>query len=310
MMTKKINSLKIIVTGGNGQVAFDIQRLATQLGHTVYAPDREALDITSAASITKILNQHQPDVLINAAAYTQVDRAEQEPERAYAVNREGARNLAIASAQVAIPLLHLSTDYVFDGNANTPYCETDPIHPVNCYGDSKWQGEEAIRAHCAQHIILRTSGVFGQHGHNFVKVMLKLARERPQLRVVADQIICPTPAADIAVTLIQLAELLSPSTTATHTQFGTYHYCGAEETTWHSFATAIIAEAGLTTPIVAIPTSEYPTPAKRPAYSVLNCQQLLRTFNIQQPSWRTGLRSVINHISNINIINNEANNDL
>src|SRR3990167_4365122 len=223
--------MRIFITGGNGQVAYEIVHLAQQKKHRILAPSRDVLDITDSKAVTRAVQEFHPDVVINAAAYTRVDQAEKEQAEAYAVNCEGAKNLAIVCAEIERPLLHLSTDYVFDGKKTHPYLETDPIAPVNLYGDSKWQGEEAIREQCEQHIILRTSAVFGSHGVNFVKTILRLASEREELRIVADQITCPTPASAIAETLLKLA---------TFSRWGTYHYCGSPAVSWYDFEKKII----------------------------------------------------------------------
>ncbi|HZW70843.1 MAG TPA: dTDP-4-dehydrorhamnose reductase [Hanamia sp.] len=275
--------MKLLITGGNGQVAWEIIRFAVAQNYVVLAPPHQELDITNTQQVNTAIAQFKPQFVINTAAYTQVDKAETEIDRAYAVNRDGAGILACACKETQIPLLHLSTDYVFDGKQKKPYHENDPVAPLNVYGLSKWEGEEAVRKHCPQHIILRVSSVFGVHGHNFVKIILRLAKEKDSLRIVADQITCPTPAAAIAQTVLKI--ISAP-------QWGTYHYCGDEVVSWYDFARAIVHKE-----IMPITTAEYPTPARRPAYSVLDCHKLLTTFGIEQPSWRQELREVLDVLS-------------
>ncbi len=282
---------KILITGGQGQLAYELEQLA--IHHQVIALAHKQLDITQHAAVQRALDIYQPDVVINTAAYTQVDLAEQNAEHAYAVNCTGVKNIAIACAKIHIPLLHLSTDYVFDGNKNTPYLERDSVSPINVYGMTKWQGEEAVRAHSPKHIILRVSSVFGKHGQNFVKTILRLAREKELLRIVNDQTMCPTPARAIADTLLNI--IMIP-------QWGTYHYCGSEAATWYDFAEFIIKQAKDCIPlrvkqIEPITTADFPTAAKRPVYSVLDCTQFEKNFGIKLPHWQTGLKNVITALS-------------
>jgi dTDP-4-dehydrorhamnose reductase len=228
--------------------------------------------------------------VINAAAYTAVDKAEQEADQAILVNHLGAQNLAIACKKNQVPLIHLSTDYIFDGAHTCPYQEDDKENPTNVYGHSKWLGEQAVREQCEQHIILRVSGIFSQYGHNFLKTMLRLAQEKKELRVVADQITCPTYAGDIASVLFSIMQQ--------SLHWGTYHYCNAGPVSWHQFATTIIQTAKqyqhlLVEEIKAISTSHYPTLAKRPAYSVLDCSKIENEMGIKQSMWRDALSVVI-----------------
>jgi len=284
---------KILITGGHGQLAYELIALAQQQKHQMMAPAREQLDITQQSGVQEIVDTFQPDVVINTAAYTKVDQAEQDIQQAYAVNCEGVKNIALVCAHNHIPLLHISTDYVFAGNQTRPYLESDTVSPINIYGKSKWQGEEAVREHCPQHIILRVSSVFGRHGQNFVKTILRLARERELLRIVADQTMCPTPAKAIANTLLRIMAM---------PYWGTYHYCGTEAVTWYDFTKAIIYQAKqqMVLPLKQldpITTAEYPTAAKRPAYSVLDGSLFEKTFALQCPDWRTGLDDVITALS-------------
>lgn len=287
--------MNILVTGGAGQVGRELQQHGILAGHTVHAPGRTGLDITDASAVMTYIRSNTPDLVINAAAYTAVDKAEQDAAQAFAINRDGAANLALACAAQAIPLLHISTDYVFDGQKDSPYREDDPVAPLGVYGASKWQGEQQIRAHCQQHIILRTSWVFGAYGQNFVRSMLRLAREREELRVVADQRGCPTPAGAIARVLLNIAGQLAFSCSSV---FGTYHYCGSPATSWHGLAEAVVAEAKSLTAltvqqVVPIRTAEYPTLATRPANSVLDCSRLQDVFAIQPGDWRPELREIL-----------------
>ena len=197
--------MRIIIVGAQGQVGWELTRRAPLLGHEVLAWDVAELDITDAAAVNRALTASGAEVVINAAAYTAVDRAEQEPESAFAVNRDGPAHLAAACHRLHIPLLHISTDYVYDGAKIDPYVEDDPTTPLGVYGASKLAGDEAVRQVLPRHLILRVSWVFGIHGQNFVKTILRLAREREELRVVADQSGCPTYAGDIADTLLELA---------------------------------------------------------------------------------------------------------
>ena len=287
--------MKILVPGGHGQIGRELLRHGEQTGHEMITASRAELDITDSQAVAAWVSEHKPAVVINAAAYTAVDQAEQEPELAFAVNRDGAANLAQACAECAIPLLHISTDYVFDGRQPDAYREDDPVTPLGVYGESKWQGEQTVREYCPRHIILRTSWVFGEHGHNFVRTILRLAQEREELRIVADQRGCPTHAGAIAQCLLKMAEQL---TFRSGSVFGTYHYCGLPATCWHAFAEAIIAEARTLTHlpvlrVVPISTAEYPTPAARPANSVLDYSRLRTVFDIQPADWRRGLREVL-----------------
>jgi dTDP-4-dehydrorhamnose reductase len=282
----------MMVIGAQGQVGWELTRRALASGHNVLAWDQAELDITDADAVDQALDASGADVVINAAAYTAVDKAEQEPERAFAVNRDGPAHLAAACARLNVPLLHISTDYVYDGAKREPYVENDPTTPMGIYGASKLAGDEAVRRLWPRHLILRVSWVFGIHGHNFVKTILRLAREREELRVVADQHGCPTFAGDIADTLLELAGRTVEIDASG--AWGTYHYCGAPPTTWHGFASAIVEMAREqqllpVKTVTAITTADYPTPAARPANSVLDCAKLIGQFDIRPRPWRDGL---------------------
>jgi len=285
--------MSVLITGAGGQVG---RELAALCGPDDRALDRQALDITQPESIASILDAHRPAVVINAAAYTAVDRAEAAPEQAQALNADAPATLAQACAARGIVLLHLSTDYVFDGRATHPYTESDVAAPLGVYGASKWAGEQGVRRHCPQHLILRVSWVFGRFGNNFVKTMLRLGAERPALRVVADQIGGPTAAADIAKALMQLARRVEAGQSL---PWGTWHFAGQPFVSWYHFAGAIFEEAvaqGLldTAPVLtAITTADYPTPARRPAQSSLSMVATTASLGIKPPDWRAALQHVV-----------------
>lgn len=288
--------MRIIVIGAQGQVGWELTRRAVALGHDVLAWDLAELDITDAAAVDRELAASGGDVAINAAAYTAVDRAEQEPALAFAVNRDGPAHLAAACARSNIPLLHISTDYVYDGAKIDPYVEDDPTTPLGVYGESKLAGDEAVGRLLPRHLILRVSWVFGIHGHNFVKTILRLAREREELRVVADQYGCPTFAGDIADTLLDLAGRIAEIDA--RDAWGVYHYCGEPVTTWHGFASAIVElacarESLPVKTVTTITTTDYPTPAARPVNSVLDCTKLAARFGIRPRPWQAGLEALL-----------------
>jgi len=288
--------VKVFITGAQGQVGKELVLTASAAGLEVCAATRADLDITQINKVEEYILSQQPDVVINAAAYTAVDRAEQDSAMAYAINHRGAENLAVICAQQNILLLHISTDYVFDGTKTEPYNEDDPVFPLGVYGKSKWQGEQAIREHLKNHIILRVAWVFGTQGTNFVKTMLRLAKDREVLNVVADQYGGPSPAKDISQVIINLVKQYNKTKTLS---WGTYHYCGSPKTTWHAFAKEIFKQAyqiGLLDKEIQvnpISTNEYPTAAQRPKNSMLNCSRLNDTFGIEMPNWRVSLKQVL-----------------
>jgi dTDP-4-dehydrorhamnose reductase len=286
--------MKILLTGKNGQVGSEVLRRAKP--ETLIALGRADLDITDRLDVADALSRYKPTVVINAAAFTAVDRAEQESQAAFAANRDGPAYLAEACANLGVPLIHLSTDYVFSGDKAGAYVEADPASPLGVYGQSKWEGEEAVRRYQPEHIILRVSWVFASHGGNFVKTMLRLGREREELRVVADQHGCPTYAGDIADAVLELAERIALRQAL---PWGTYHYTGVPSVSWHAFALAIFDVAKNAALIDRIPhvapiaTSEYPTPARRPENSVLNSDQAKLQLGLTQRPWRSGLAAVV-----------------
>lgn len=284
--------MSLLITGAGGQVGRELVARAGGREHRTL--DRSQLDITDADAVRAAVAG--AGIVINAAAYTAVDKAETEVEAAFAINREGPRLLALACAEAGIPLLHLSTDYVFDGTQAAAYAEDAPAAPLGVYGQSKWEGEEAIRAALRKHLIIRVAWVFGAYGNNFVKTMLRLAATRPELRVVADQHGGPTHAGAIADVLLALADRHLAGEVL---PWGTYHYTGEPATTWHGFAEAIFDEAkalGLIEqpPVVhPITTADYPTPAKRPANSVLDGHQAHEKLQLARHSWIEGLRETL-----------------
>ncbi|MGR8933308.1 MAG: dTDP-4-dehydrorhamnose reductase [Gammaproteobacteria bacterium] len=289
--------MRLLLTGCNGQVGSELASRAESGGHEFIATTRETLDITQRAATDSFISEYTPDIVINAAAYTAVDRAEQDADSAFAVNRDGAANLAQACANANTPLLHISTDYVFDGEKHGAYLESDSTNPQGVYGLSKLEGELQIVKALQQHIIMRVSWVFGANGHNFVRTMLRLGQERNELHVVGDQCGGPTWAGDIANTLLTIANAVQDKRFAA---WGIYHYSGAPATSWHGFAEAIFDNAerlGMldNKPRVHnIATAEYPTPAKRPKNSVFDCSLIHKNFAIRQPAWHEGLSQVLN----------------
>lgn len=286
--------MKLMIVGSAGQVGKElVQRAPAEW--EVLAVDRQQLDITDAAQVSHRVAAFHPDVIINAAAYTAVDRAESEAALAYAINRDGPAALAAAAQACGAALLHISTDYVFPGDKPAPYREDDPTGPTGIYGASKLAGEEAVTAACPRHIILRTAWVFGAHGHNFVKTMIRLAKDRDQLSVVGDQFGSPTYAGDIALALLTLARRVADGQDVA---WGIYHYSGAPYTCWADFARAVIEQAVEAGHVARLPdirpitTAEYPTPARRPANSRLDCRKIEAAFGIAPSDWQAALRDI------------------
>lgn len=286
----------ILVFGKTGQVATELQRQAR-----VTALGRDTADLTDPQGCAAIIADLKPSVVINAAAYTAVDRAEEDAATAQTVNAAAPGAMAGACAHLDVPFLHLSTDYVFSGDTDRPWRETDPVKPQNAYGRTKLAGEAAVRASGARHLILRTSWVFSAHGTNFVKTMLRLSETRETLSVVEDQTGGPTPAADIAATLLVLARAMQDGDrfagASSGATGGTYHYAGQPHVSWAGFAREIFAQAGRDVTVTGIPTSDYPTPAKRPRDSRLDCAKLASDFGITPADWQGGLASVIRELS-------------
>jgi dTDP-4-dehydrorhamnose reductase len=265
-------------------VGHALARVAARRGIAVAVYDRAQADVTDIGAVSEALDHARADVAINAAAYTAVDKAETDADRAEAVNRNGAGHVAAAAAALDIPVIHISTDYVFDGTKQGAYAEDDPIAPLGVYGRTKADGEAEVRKANPHAVIARTAWVYGLEGANFVKTMLRLGPDREVLRVVNDQRGCPTFADDLAEALLTIAANPKP---------GTFHLAGQGETTWHNFAKAIFAIKGHGPRLEPITTAEYPTPARRPANSVLDCSKAKRTFAVELPPWNDGLSRML-----------------
>lgn len=297
---------RILLLGGSGQVGTELRRSLAGLGELVVATRDgrdvegvagvEQADLADPASLGALVDRLRPDTVVNAAAHTAVDRAESEPELAFRINAEAPAALAAACARNGARLVHYSTDYVFPGSGSRPYREDDPTAPLGAYGASKLAGEQAILASGCRHLVFRTAWVYAAHGHNFLRTMLRVGAERDSLRVVADQVGTPTPAALIADATAQ-ALRQAPE------RSGLWHLTATGQTSWHGFAEAIFAGAvarGLlprAPEVVPITTAEYPTPAARPAWSVLDTSALRRDFGIELPAWETGLGRVLDQLA-------------
>lgn len=289
--------MKLLVTGAHGQLAESLVERGAARGDDVIALGRPELDVTDPVSLTHALGHYRPDVVVNAAAYTAVDKAESEEDEAFRVNGAGAGHVARATAMAAIPLIHISTDYVFDGAKATPYVESDPCLPICAYGRSKLAGEEAVRAAAPRHIVLRTAWVHSPFGHNFTKTMLRLAASRPEIAVVDDQIGTPTYAPHLADAILRIATALPRSEAG---PWGTYHAAGAGAVSWCGLAREIFAVArrrgGPFASVRAIPTSDYPTPARRPQNSRLDTAKLFSVFGIALPPWQQGVEEGVERL--------------
>lgn len=287
--------MKVLITGKNGQVGSClVSQLSNMTEINFLALGREELDITDAEQVSKIVDEYKPSIIINAAAYTAVDKAESEVELANAINNFGPKNLAKAAAQVNAAIIHISTDYVFSGSKDGWYTETDEVNPQGVYGQTKLAGEQSVVQECDAHIILRTAWVFSEFGNNFVKTMLRLAQTRNTLGVVGDQFGGPTYAGDIAKTIVSIAQQLQQGST----KFGVYNYSGYPHVSWQEFASEIFEKAFaknlIQSPVMvnSILTVDYPTPAKRPANSKLDCSKITTDFSIQPSDWKAALNNI------------------
>ncbi|ULJ63091.1 dTDP-4-dehydrorhamnose reductase [Wielerella bovis] len=290
--------IKYLITGANGQVG---SQLVAQLQSKaeILATDRDTLDITDKQAVLQAAQTFHPDFIINAAAHTAVDKAESERNLAHAINCTGAENLALAAQNVGAAILHISTDYVFDGKGETPYRETDPVAPQSVYGETKLAGEIAVQAACERHVILRTAWVFNEQGGNFVKTMLRLGASRDSLGVVADQFGSPTYAGDIAAALIAICEQIHAGKM---NAYGVYHFSGSPYVSWHGFAAEIFAQVVAQGVLPKAPvlneigTADYPTPASRPANSRLDCGKIQAAFGIAPSDWRKALLNLQDYV--------------
>jgi dTDP-4-dehydrorhamnose reductase len=290
--------MRLLVFGTTGQVAREIARAAPARGVVLTALGRAEVDLADSVACAAAVMAAEADAVVNAAAYTAVDRAESEPDLAHAVNAAAPGAMAEAAAARGLPFLHVSTDYVFDGTPGRPWREDDPTGPLGVYGRSKLEGEAAVAVAGGPHAILRTAWVFSAHGTNFVKTMLRVGAERDALRVVDDQLGGPTPARAIAEALVTIAEGFAAGRGVS----GVFPFAGATENSRAGFARAIFAaraeQTGSRVPeVVPIPTRDYPTPARRPLNSVLDCTRIRETYGIAQPDWRAGLRAVLEEIA-------------
>ncbi|MBO2560434.1 dTDP-4-dehydrorhamnose reductase [Shewanella algae] len=286
--------MKVLITGCNGQVGHCLTERLTKQAE-VLALDYEGLDITDRDAVLNTVAEFLPNYIINAAAHTAVDRAEQEVKLSYAINRDGPSYLAEAAKECGAVMLHISTDYVFDGVGDKPYQESDTTGPQCVYGKSKLAGEQAVAESCPEHLILRTAWVFGEHGNNFVKTMLRLAQSRDELSIVGDQFGGPTYAGAIADALIAMVQHLEQGKQA---KWGVYHFSGMPYASWFDFANAIFQAAEQHNVLTkqpklsAIPSSAYPTPAKRPANSRLDCSKIENQFGIKPSDWNAALNNI------------------
>lgn len=290
--------MKVFVTGGEGQLGTELTAQAASHGIDILAPALAQMDLTRPEQVDCAWEAFHPAAVINAAAYTAVDRAESEPGLAFAVNAEAAAHIARRCAREHIPLIHISTDYVFDGLKGSPYREDDPVAPLGVYGRSKAEGEAGVRRHLSRHLIVRTAWLYSAHGANFVKTVMRLVAERDELRIVDDQIGCPTCAADLADAVLRMVGRLAPGA---EVPWGTFHYCGRGVTSWYGMARHVLETLKARGRIASfrlrpITTSEYPTPARRPPYSVLDCTRIEAAFGICRPPWQLSIEKTVDRL--------------
>lgn len=288
--------MNLLVTGSRGQLGSELRMLHEMQdkpgAHTWFFSDLPELDITDAGQVEAFCRDRRIDAIVNCAAWTAVDRAESEPEAAFKVNRDGAAVLASVAIATGALLLHVSTDYVFDGSSSRPYREDDPVAPCGVYGQSKWEGEEAIRASGCSHLIIRTAWLYSAHGQNFVKTMLRLGRERESLGVVFDQVGTPTWAADLAGAIVSIFGQIDLARRYAET----FHYSNEGVCSWYDFAKAIMDAERLRCKVSPIETSDYPTPAARPPYSVLNKRKIREAWSLEIPHWHDSLLRMLEEL--------------
>lgn len=282
----------ILVAGANGQLGSEIRAISENYPRQFFFTDQEELDITNKESVEKFIQDNKIQTVINCAAYTAVDKAETDQELAFKVNRDAVGYMASAIQIVKGNMIHVSTDYVFDGTNHKPYTPEDPVNPQNNYGKSKWEGEELMRSiHLSNSLIIRTSWVYSEFGSNFVKTILRLGKERENLNVIDDQVGSPTYAADLAKVILEIIPKLD------HSGVKTYHYSNEGVCSWYDFAKEIIEKAGLSCEINPIPTSHYPTPASRPHYSVMEKSGLKSDYQLDIPYWKNSLQTCLNKLN-------------
>ncbi|MFH0996171.1 MAG: dTDP-4-dehydrorhamnose reductase [Pseudomonadota bacterium] len=290
--------MNILIAGAKGQLGSELMRQGPDRGFSAFPVDLPEVDITSPDPVRAAIRDTGASLVINCAAYTQVDMAESQDMLAFKVNSLGPAILAHVCSEAKIPLIHISTDFVFDGSKRSPYLETDPVSPMSVYGKSKAAGEAVVERILSRHIILRTAWLYALQGQNFVRTILRLGAEMDTVRVVSDQLGCPTCAEDLAESLLTLSEAIRAQG---EIAWGTYHYCGKGVISWHEFAQAIldIAKAYIplkTTRVDPITTDQYPTPAKRPVYSALNCEKIQSRFGIYPKPWRESLEKTLSRM--------------
>ncbi len=282
--------MNILVTGSRGQLGSEIQRLSGETdGMNFFFPGLPELDIADAEGVARFCDEHRIEAIVNCAAYTAVDRAEEEPEAAFRVNRDGPRALAAVAAGRDALLVHISTDYVFDGESCRPYRETDPTSPLGVYGQSKWEGEEAVRAVSSSHMIVRTSWLYSEFGANFVKTMLRLGAERDALTVVFDQAGTPTRAYDLAAAILAMLGRCDRGRAYAET----YHYSNEGVCSWYDFACAVMKLKGFSCRVKPVGSEEYPTRARRPHYSVLHKGKIRADWDLDIPHWYDSLEAML-----------------
>mgnify|MGYP002036615794 CR=1 FL=1 len=290
----RAGSLKVLVFGAAGQLGQALLERAPIAGHLAIGLSRAQVDITDAQAVSAAIRACAPDAVINTAAFTAVDAAEDDREAAFRVNADGAQHIASICGAMGVPMCYISSDYVFDGSSQVPYREDDPINPLSVYGASKAEGETRVRNATSRHLIIRTSWVFGHFGKNFVKAILGRLGTTELLRVIDDQVGCPTAAEDLAPALFEMLEAANRTGA-----WGTYHFCGREAVSWFEFAEAIAlakhSRVPDTTEIVRTPTAAYGQRAVRPAYSVLDCQRIIAKLGINVPAWPAALANVVDH---------------